>query len=150
MSILCEIATQDKSLFEGPADIVLAPGINGELGILPKHAPLLTTLGFGVLRVRYQGEEEAFTIAGGVLEVQPDEVIVLADVGEKVDEIDLERAEEAKARAEALLKEGVPEDTDEYLKIQASIQRSTLRLDAYRRFRKKKRARPRPPSEGTG
>ncbi|MEJ2011604.1 MAG: ATP synthase F1 subunit epsilon [Anaerolineales bacterium] len=137
MSIRCEIVTQDKLLFEGPADIVVVPGSEGEMGILPNHSPLLTTLDFGVLRVRYQGEEQAFTIAGGVLEVRPDVVTVLADVGEDVDQIDEARAEEAKRRAERMLAEGLPPETDEYLRIQAALRRSTLRLDAIRRYRRK-------------
>ena len=136
MSIRCEIVTQDKSLFEGPVDIVIAPGSEGEMGILPGHAPLLATLGYGILRIRSKGEEQAFTIAGGVIEARPDVVTVLADVGEHVDEIDLERAEAAKARAEELLKKGPPPDTDEYLAIQAALRRSNIRLEAVRRFRR--------------
>lgn len=136
MSIRCEIATQDKLLYEGPADIVVAPGIEGEMGVLPKHAPLLTALDFGVLRVRHQGEEYAFTIAGGIMEVRPDMVTVLADVGELVDEIDEQRAREARERAEEMLKKGPPPDTDEYLAIEAALRRSKLRLDAVRRYRR--------------
>jgi F-type H+-transporting ATPase subunit epsilon len=116
--------------------MVIAPGSEGELGILPDHAPLLATLGLGVLRVRYQGDEEVFTIAGGILEVRPEIVTVLADVGERIEEIDLERAEAAKARAEELLKKGPPPDTDQYLRIQSALKRSQLRLDAARRYRK--------------
>jgi F-type H+-transporting ATPase subunit epsilon len=138
MPIRCEIVTQDRSLYEGQADIILAPGSEGELGILPNHAPLLTTLGLGVLRVRFRGNEEVFTIAGGILEVRPDLVTVLADVGEHIDQIDISRAEAAKARAEKYLWEGPPPDTDEYLRIQAALHRSQLRLDAVRRFRQKK------------
>jgi F-type H+-transporting ATPase subunit epsilon len=137
MPIRCEIVTQDRSLYEGQADIVLAPGSEGELGILPNHAPLLTTLGLGVLRVRFRGDEEVFTIAGGILEVRPDLITVLADVGEHVDQIDISRAEAAKARAERYLREGPPPDTDEYLRIQAALRRSQLRLDAVRRFRQR-------------
>jgi F-type H+-transporting ATPase subunit epsilon len=139
MPIRCEIVTQDKSLFEGPADVVIAPGVEGELGILPNHAPLLTNLDFGILRVRYQDEEEVFTIAGGILEVRPDLVTVLADVGESIEEIDLARAEEAKERAERYLKEGPPPDTDEYLRIQAALQRSKLRIEAASRYRRRSR-----------
>ena len=136
MPIQCAVVTQDKLLFEGPADIVVVPGGEGEMGILPNHAPLLTTLDYGVLRVRYQGEETLFTIAGGILEVRPDLVTVLADVGENLDQIDEARAEEARRRAEKMLEEGPPLDTDEYLRIQASLRRSTLRLEAVRRYRK--------------
>jgi F-type H+-transporting ATPase subunit epsilon len=124
--------------------MVIAPGSQGELGILPDHAPLLATLGLGVLRVRYQGEEEVFTIGGGILEVRPDVVTVLADVGERVEEIDLERAEAARARAEELLKKGPPPDTDQYLKIQSALKRSKLRLDAARRYRRGRRPTPSP------
>jgi F-type H+-transporting ATPase subunit epsilon len=134
MPIQCQIVTQDKLLFEGPADIVVAPGAEGEMGILPNHAPLLTTLEFGVLRVRYEGDEQAFVIAGGFLEVRPDVVTVLADVGERVDEIDEARAQAARERAEELLQKGLPQDTDEYLAIEAALRRSKLRLDAARRY----------------
>ena len=136
MPIQCEIVTQDKLLYEGPADMLLVPGAQGEMGILPNHAPLLSTLDIGVLRVRYQGQEEAFSIAGGVIEVQPDLVTVLADVGEHVSEIDEARAIAARERAEKLLKEGPPPDTDEYLAIQAALRRSRIRLDAVRRYRR--------------
>jgi F-type H+-transporting ATPase subunit epsilon len=79
---------------------------------LPNHAPLLSTLKFGILKVRYKGEEEIFTVAGGVIEVQPDLITVLADSAENVEEIDATRAEAARKRAEDLLKEGPPADTD--------------------------------------
>lgn len=140
MPIRCEVVTQDRALYEGDADIVIAPGAEGELGILPNHAPLLTTLGFGVLRIQHQDGEEVFTIAGGILEVRPDVVTVLADVGEHIDEIDQARAEDARRRAEELLASGPPPDTDEYLRIQAALRRSNLRLDAVRRFRRRSRS----------
>jgi F-type H+-transporting ATPase subunit epsilon len=136
MPIQCEIVTQDKVLFEGPVDIVVAPGTMGEMGILPNHAPLLTTLAYGVLRIRQEGREQAFTIAGGFMEVRPEIVTVLADVGERIDEIDEARAVSARARAEELLKAGPPPETDAYLAIQAALRRSNLRLDAVRRYRR--------------
>src|SRR5512136_662245 len=128
MALRCEIATQDKLLFEGQVDMVVAPGSEGEMGILPNHAPLLTTLGYGVLRVRQDGAEHAFTIAGGFMEVQPEVVTALADVGEDVEEIDLERARAAKARAEAMLRAVTPEEADRYAALEAALRRSTLRL----------------------
>jgi F-type H+-transporting ATPase subunit epsilon len=148
MTIQCHIVTQDKSLFEGPADMVLAPGSEGELGILPNHAPLLTTLNIGVIRIQHEGEEEVFTITGGVLEVRPEIITVLADVGERIDEIDEARAEAAKARAEELLTKGPPKDTDEYLAIEAALRRSNLRLDAVRRYRRPSKRRAMPSQEG--
>jgi F-type H+-transporting ATPase subunit epsilon len=148
MPIQCQIVTQDKSLFEGLADFVLAPGHEGQLGILPNHAPLLTTLKMGVIRIRHEGSEQVFTITGGVLEVRPDIITVLADVGENVAKIDVARAEAAKARAEKLLAEGIPKDTDEYLAIEAALRKSKLRLEAVRRYRRPSRRRAMPSQEG--
>jgi F-type H+-transporting ATPase subunit epsilon len=136
MTIRCEIVSQDRMVFEGDVDIVVLPGAAGEMGVLPHHAPLLTTLKYGFIKVRQQGREQVFTVAGGVAEVQPDIVTVLADAAENVEEIDVNRAAAAKKRAEELLAKGPPPDTDAYLAIEAALRRSTLRLDAARRFRK--------------
>lgn len=149
MPLRCEIVTQDRLLYDGPADMVVAPGTEGLMGILPHHAPLLSTLAFGTLTVRYQGEEEVFAIAGGVIEVLPDLVTVLADSGEHVAEIDEERAEDARRRAEELLAMGPPPDTDQYLAIQAALRRSNLRLTTARKYRRQGPARGRP-GEGSG
>lgn len=138
MSIRCEVVTQDRLLFEGEADMVIAPGSEGMMGILPDHAPLLSTLDLGLLTVRHAGGEEIFTIAGGVMEVQPDLITVLADVGEHVDEIDEARAEQARRRAQELLASGPPPDTDEYLAIQAALRRSELRLEVARKYRRRR------------
>ena len=123
-------------MFEGDVDIVVLPGSAGEMGILPHHAPLLTTLNYGVIKVRTKGKEEIFTVAGGVAEIQPEIVTVLADAAENVAEIDLDRAEAARQRAKEVLEKGVPADTDHYLAIEAALRRSNLRLDAVRRYRK--------------
>jgi len=136
MTIRCEIVSQDRMVFEGDVDIVVLPGSAGEMGILPHHAPLLTTLNYGVIKVRTRGHEEVFTVAGGVAEVQPDIVTVLADAAENVAEIDISRAETARKRAEEILSKGVPPDTDTYLAVEAALRRSNLRLDAVRRYRK--------------
>jgi F-type H+-transporting ATPase subunit epsilon len=135
MPIRCEIVSQDRMVWEGDADIVVVPGVAGEMGILPNHAPLLSTLKFGILKVRHKGTEEIFTVAGGVIEVQPDLITVLADSAENVEEIDVARAVEARKRAKKLLEEGVPVDTDSYLKLEAALRRSNLRLEAVRRFK---------------
>ncbi len=149
MPIQCEIVTQDKVLYEGPADIVIAPGAEGQMGVLRNHTPLLTGLDYGILVVRHEGQERIFAIAGGVMEVRPEVVTVLADVGENVEQIDIERAEAARARAEQLLEEGPPPDTDEYLAIEAALRRSNLRLEAVRRYRRAG-GRPLQVSEGEG
>lgn len=142
MPIHCEIVSQDKpDLFDDDVDIVILPGKEGVMGILPNHTPLLTVLQFGVITVRKGGIEEYFTVAGGVAEVQPNQVTILADAAENVAEIDVERAERARSRAEEALKKGVAPNTDAYLKIQSSLRKSTLRIDAVRRFRQNPRRR---------
>jgi F-type H+-transporting ATPase subunit epsilon len=136
MTIRCEIVSQDRLVYEDDVDIVVLPGAAGEMGILPHHAPLLTTLKYGFIKVRKQGNEEIFTVAGGVAEIQPDLVTVLADAAENIEEIDVTRAEQARQRAQEVLAKGVPADTDTYLAMEAALRRSNLRLDAVRRYRK--------------
>jgi F-type H+-transporting ATPase subunit epsilon len=136
MTIRCEIVSQDRIVFEGDVDIVVLPGAGGELGVLPHHAPVLTTLKYGVIKVRRGGKEDIFTVAGGVAEVQPEIVTVLADAAENVQEIDIARAETARKRAEEALAKGVPVDNDAYLAMEAALRRSNLRLDVARRYRK--------------
>jgi len=136
MPIRCEIVSQDRMVFEGDADIVVLPGTDGEMGILPHHSPLLTTLKFGFIKVRTKEREEVFTVAGGVAEIQPDLVTILADAAENVEEIDVARAEAARKRAEEYLAQGTPQDTDSYLKLEAALRRSNLRLDAVKRFKR--------------
>jgi F-type H+-transporting ATPase subunit epsilon len=134
-------------VFEGNVDMVIAPGVEGDMGILPNHAPLLSALRLGILKVRMQGREEVFTIAGGVIEIQPEIVTVLADAAENVREIDVARAEDARKRAEEILLQGPPPDTDDYLAIETALRRSTLRLEAAKRFRGQDRVIPGVPRE---
>jgi F-type H+-transporting ATPase subunit epsilon len=135
MPIRAEIVSQDRPVFSGDVDILVAPGVDGEMGILPHHSPLLTTLKPGVLRVRRQGVEEVFAISGGVMEVRPDIVTVLADAAERADEIDIARAEEARKRAEETLKAGLPQNSEAYLAAEMALRRSGLRLQVARRRR---------------
>lgn len=135
MPIRCEIVSQDRMVFEGEADMVILPGTEGEMGILPNHAPLLSTLNYGIIKVRYQGKEEIFTVAGGIVDVQPTRVVILTDAAENINEINIARAEAAKKRAEEYLKLGPPPDTDTYLSIEAALRRSNLRLEAVKKYR---------------
>ena len=135
MPIRCEIVSQDRMVFEGDVDIVVLPGAAGEMGVLPHHVPLLTTLKYGFVKVRVKNHEEIFAVAGGVAEVQPDIVTVLADAAENVAEIDAARAEAARKRAEDALKKIKPEDLDAYTNFEAALRRSNLRLDAVKRYR---------------
>ncbi|HLE52951.1 MAG TPA: ATP synthase F1 subunit epsilon [Anaerolineales bacterium] len=136
MPIRCEIVSQDRRVWEGDADIIIVPGEMGEMGILPNHAPLLSTLKFGILKVRSEGREEFFTVAGGIIEVQPNLVTVLADSAENIAEIDVARAEAARRRAEEMLKQAPPTDDDAFMKMESALRRSNLRLEAVRRFRR--------------
>ena len=136
MTIRCEIVSQDRAVFQGDVDIVVLPGTDGEFGVLPHHAPVLTTLKYGVIKVRRGDKEDLFTVAGGVVEVQPDIVTVLADAAENVQEIDVARAESARKRAEEALAKSTPMDGDAYFVMEAALRRSNLRLDVARRYRK--------------
>jgi len=147
MPIRCEIVSQDRIVFQGDADMVLLPGTDGEMGILPHHAPLLTTLKYGIIKVRSREQETLFTVAGGFAEIQPDRITILADAAENVEEIDVARAEAARKRAEESLAQGLPVDTDTYLKMEAALRKSNLRLDAVRRYRRGPIKPPRTPED---
>jgi len=135
MTIRCEIVSQDRIVYQNDVDMVVLPGAAGQMGILPHHSPLLTVLNFGIITVKVKGIEENFTVAGGIAEVQPDQVTVLADAAENVKEIDEERALKAQQRAEERLKETIAEDTDRYLKTMTALKKSNLRLQAVKKYR---------------
>ncbi len=140
MPIRCEIVSQDRMVYQGDADIVVLPGTDGEMGILPHHAPLLTTLKYGYIKVRTKNEEQVFTVAGGVAEIQPTIVTVLADAAENVDEIDAERAETAKRRASDQLTKVKADDVDTYLALESALRRSNLRIEAVKKYHSNKRS----------
>jgi len=137
MTIRCEIVSQDRTVFQDDVDIILLPGMAGEMGILPHHAPVLTLLKYGVIKIRHHGREDLIAVSGGLAEVQPDIVTILADAAENIEEIDVVRAQAAKKRAEdALAKISPDEQPDTYLNMEAALRRSNLRLDVVRRYRK--------------
>jgi F-type H+-transporting ATPase subunit epsilon len=100
-----EVVTAERELYNGEADLVSAPGSEGRLGILPRHAPLITTLATGELRIKLQGAEEPLFVSGGFLEVRSNNVTVLADTAEHAEEIDEARAEEARRQAQERLEQ---------------------------------------------
>jgi F-type H+-transporting ATPase subunit epsilon len=109
MPIHVEVVTQEQKVFEEPAaDMVLLPASEGEMGVLPHHAPVLTTLGFGELVIRKGGAEERFAIYGGVVDVRPDKVVVLADLAESAFDLDMAAIEAARESAARMLAEGPP------------------------------------------
>ena len=139
-TIRLKVVSQQEELFSGDVDVVLAPGVDGQVGILPNHAPLITQLAVGELITREGDEEYAFAVHGGFMHVLPDEVIVLADVAERIDEIDEERAEAARQRALEMLKKSPP--PEERRLTELALRRSTVRLKLARERRRRGRRRP--------
>ncbi len=139
MPLQLEIVTPERLAFSDTVDSVVLPGAEGEMGILPNHAPLLATLGVGELRIRKGGEEEFFAIAGGFVQVRPDKVVVMAETADMAAEIDLEKAEEARREAERALESGYSEGADLSL-ARAQLQQALLRIRlAERRHREGRR-----------
>ena len=106
MPLHLEIVTPERLAYSDTVDSVVLPGAEGEMGVLPHHAPLLATLGVGELRIRKGGEEEFFAIAGGFVQVRPDKVVVMAETADMASEIDVEKAQEARREAERALESG--------------------------------------------
>ena len=141
MPIQLEIVTPERLAYADTVDAVVLPGSEGELGVLPHHAPLVSTLGVGELRIRKGATEEAFAIAGGFLQVRPDKVVVMAEMADMASEIDLERAHEARREAERALETGYHEGAD-LASARAALQQALLRIRvAERRHREGSRRR---------
>ncbi len=130
-----EIVTAERVIYSDDVDVVIAPGIEGQMAILPSHAPLLTMLQPGELVVRKEGEETAIFVTGGFLEVMQNRVTVLADTAERAEEIDIERAAEAKRRAEERLKLR-PTDID-LAAAEASLRRALIRIKVAERRKRR-------------
>ena len=133
-----DIITAERHVFADDVNAVVAPGIEGQLGILPHHAPLMTILQPGELLIRKDNEETYMALTGGFLEIRPDKVVILADTCERAEEIDVSRAEEAKSRAEERL-QGHPPKLDD-ARAEAALRRSLIRL----RVAERRRRRPKP------
>jgi F-type H+-transporting ATPase subunit epsilon len=134
MTIHVDIVSAENEIFSGPAQMVFAPAIMGEVGILPRHAPLLTQLKPGEVRVKLpDGQEEFFYVSGGMLEVQPHVVTVLSDTALRAKDIDEAAALEAKQRAEESLQDRTSEF--EYAKAQAELAEAVAQLQAIQKLR---------------
>jgi F-type H+-transporting ATPase subunit epsilon len=141
MTILLEIVTPERLAYSDEVDAVVLPGSEGEMGVLPHHAPLVSTLGVGELRIRKGGVEEAFAIVGGFVQVRPDRVVVMAETADMASEIDLEKAQEARREAERALESGYHEGAD-LAAARAALQQALLRIRvAERRHREGPRHR---------
>ena len=142
MPLSVEIITAEEIVqTEENLDVLIVPGSEGQLAILPRHAPLMTTLDYGELIFRRGTNETSFAIGGGFLEVHSDKVTVLADVAENADEIDAERAEEARKRAEDRLQNpNTDQRSVDLARAQASLQRALLRLNVVEKRRRRTNA----------
>ncbi len=135
-TIRLEVVTTEKMLYSDDVDMILAWGVEGQLGILPHHAPLMTMLQPGDLVFRKAGKEESLLISGGSLEVRPDKAVVLVDACERAEEIDAARAEAAKERAQKALRTATREV--DAAAAEAALRRSLARLRAVEKIRRKR------------
>ena len=144
MPLKVDIVTAERLVYsEEGVDEVVAPGSEGELTVLPMHAPLLKMIKPGVLRIVKGAEDIEMAVTGGFLEVRDDRVTILADAAERAEEIDVVRAEESRRRAERLIQERVSEE--DLARAAAALQRALIRLKAAERRRRRTGARPGPP-----
>ena len=138
-TIRCDIVSAEEEIFHGNAQMVIATGEMGELGIAPRHAPLITRLKPGQVRVQLEGgEEQFFYVSGGILEVQPNVVTVLADTAIRAKDLDEGAAARAKAEAERLLANRT--DAMEVAQAQVELAQAIAQLQAIERLRKQTRA----------
>lgn len=136
MTVHCDIVSAEESIFSGRVELVVAAGSLGDLGVAPGHAPLLTELQPGPVRVKKQnGEEEVFFVSGGFIEVQPNLVTVLADSAVRATEIDEAEAEKAKADAQRAMQNQSSEF--EYSKAAAELAQAAARLRTVQQLRRK-------------
>lgn len=133
-TIRLDFVAQDRNVFSGDVTEVQAPGSEGQLGILPKHAPLMTVLSPGEVIVHREGAEPLyFAVSGGWMEVRPDHITILARTAERSDEINAERAEVARARAAQLLAQGIRRD--QRAMVEMTLKRQIVRLRVSSRHR---------------
>ena len=136
MPLHLEVITPERRVYEDDVDMVIAPGSEGYLGILPHHAPLLTALGPGEFRVKKGGIEEVLVVFGGFMDVRGDKVVVLTEAAESADEIDVQRAQAARQRAQEILEAGPMSAADE-ARARASLQRAMVRVRVSERRRRR-------------
>ena len=136
MPFTCEIITQERLAYqESDIESVAARGVGGQLTILSRHAPLITALDYGEVRVRKAGTEEVFAIGGGILQVAENHMIILANSAERSDEIDIARAKEARRRAQEMKEAGPPADPVALDALEAAIKRADVRMKVASQFR---------------
>ena len=133
MTLNVELVSQEKSIFtENAVDMILIPATEGIIGVLPNHAPVLTTLSEGELIIRKQNAEESFLVFGGVVDIRPDKVVILADLAESTYDVDVEKANAARDRASRLLTEGV--SSEDRIEAQRALRRAEITLRIKRKM----------------
>lgn len=148
MPIEVEIVTPSRQLFAGEVDMITLPGVDGQMGVLRNHAPLLTILDIGEIVLHHPGGgEDYIAVGGGVVEVRPNKVIVLARSAEQAEEIDVERAEAALRRAQESIRN---RPTEERRPVQLALQRSRVRLKVAQRRRRHRAGTADTPYQGEG
>jgi F-type H+-transporting ATPase subunit epsilon len=128
-TVQVDIVSPERKVYEGQVQMVVAKGVEGELGIMAGHAPLVTPLKTGVLRLLTEKAEQVIAVSGGFIEVRPEKVTVLAETAELPEEIDVTRAQSAKERAETRLK-GLNKGDQEFNVNELALQRAVNRINA--------------------
>ncbi len=137
MTMHVNIVSAEKEIYSGTVTQVFAPAERGEVGVMPRHAPMLSTLKAGVVRVvSQQGEEQTFFVSGGILEIQPHIVTILSDTAMRAADIDEAEALQAKARAEAAMTDKT--STMDYAKAKAELLEAVAQIETLKKLRKKK------------
>ncbi|MDD5040134.1 MAG: F0F1 ATP synthase subunit epsilon [Patescibacteria group bacterium] len=144
LKIRFEITTPERTVFSDEVDEVILPTPQGEIGVLPNHIPLVSLLSAGELRIKKGGETIYMAVSGGFLQVRPDKVVVLSDTAERAEEIDETKADEARKRAQELVKEKRV-DASEFARLSAKIEKELARLKVARK-RRNPRQQPPPPA----
>jgi F-type H+-transporting ATPase subunit epsilon len=137
MPLHLEVITPEKKVYEDDVDMVIAPGSEGYLGILPRHAPLLTALGPGEFRVKKGGVEEVLAVFGGFMDVRSDRVVVLTDAAEPAEEIDAQRAQQARDRAREALAQAATMSAADEARARVALQRALVRIRVSERRRRR-------------
>jgi len=135
--IKLDIVTAERTVYSEEIEEVIVPGIDGEMGVLPSHAPLMTILAPGELLIKQEGDEVVLAVSGGFIEVRPDHIIILADTAERAEEIDIARAEEARKRAEQVKLDVSAGSAEAALAAEAALKRALTRIKVARRRRER-------------
>jgi F-type H+-transporting ATPase subunit epsilon len=129
-----EIVTAEKTVFSGEVDSVTVPGGGGVMGVLANHAPVLSTLKPGELRIKIGNQVDEYAIGGGFIDINNNKVVILADSAERADEIDADRAAAARKKAEEVLRMQPPSDKVDLFRLETALRRSQVRLNIARKY----------------